>query len=131
MVFQLPPLKARGFPMIFIWFYDVLWGIFQYVSLFLVSYDVPYDVPMKKWRISQGFRVALFRQWRLVGHSPGGVGASGTFENRRAGRRSRGAEGGGFQRGLPSGEPTKSCGKYGKSPFLMGKITISMAIFNC
>ena len=29
---------------------------------------------------------------------------------------------------LPSGEPTKS---NGKSPFLMGKSTISMAIFNC
>ena len=30
--------------------------------------------------------------------------------------------------GIPSGEHTKS---YGKSPFLMGKSTISMAIFNC
>ena len=30
--------------------------------------------------------------------------------------------------GLPSGEHTKS---NGKSPFLMGKATISMAIFNC
>ena len=29
---------------------------------------------------------------------------------------------------LPSGKPTKN---YGKSPFLMGKSTISMAIFNC
>ena len=28
---------------------------------------------------------------------------------------------------LPSGKPTK---KYGKSPFFMGKSTISMAIFN-
>ena len=28
---------------------------------------------------------------------------------------------------LPSGKPTKS---YGKSPFLVGKLTISMAIFN-
>jgi len=30
-------------------------------------------------------------------------------------------------RQLPSGKPTKN---YGKSPFLMGKSTISMAIFN-
>ena len=29
---------------------------------------------------------------------------------------------------IPSGEHTKS---HGKSPFLMGKSTISMAIFNC
>ena len=29
---------------------------------------------------------------------------------------------------VPSGEHTKS---YGKSPFLMGKSTISMAIFHC
>ena len=29
---------------------------------------------------------------------------------------------------LPSGELTKN---HGKSPFLMGKTTISMAIFNC
>ena len=29
---------------------------------------------------------------------------------------------------LPSGELTKN---YGQSPFLMGKSTISMAIFNC
>jgi hypothetical protein len=28
---------------------------------------------------------------------------------------------------LPSGKPTKN---YGKQPFLMGKVTISMAIFN-
>ena len=32
-----------------------------------------------------------------------------------------------FRRGIPSGEHTKS---YGKSPFFMGKSTISMAIFN-
>ena len=30
--------------------------------------------------------------------------------------------------GIPSGEHTKS---HGKSPFLMGKSTISMAIFHC
>ena len=28
---------------------------------------------------------------------------------------------------LPSGKPTKN---YGTSPFLMGKLTISMAVFN-
>ena len=34
----------------------------------------------------------------------------------------------GLKLDLPSGEHTKS---NGKSPFLMGKSTISMAIFNC
>ena len=33
-----------------------------------------------------------------------------------------------LHQGLPSGEHTKS---YGKSPFLMGKSTISMAMFHC
>ena len=34
----------------------------------------------------------------------------------------------GRERSLPSGEQPQS---NGKSPFLMGKSTISMAIFNC
>jgi hypothetical protein len=105
------------------------WSFFKH---FLVRYEASWGMTCQTG--SQGVNIGVF--------SPGPQKKSRCFTKplaalRKFGRktadvsviseRGRGRKDLEIERQLPSGKHTKN---YGKSPFLMGKSTISMAIFN-